>query len=91
MSAICLHCVVTGKVQGVFFRREACEKGKSLQLTGWVKNRDDGDLELMICGDPQAVAEMETWLWEGPTAAKVKNVHTQAVSWQEYANFEVKY
>ncbi len=91
MTTICLHCTISGHVQGVFYRREAAEQAKSRNLTGWVKNLADGRVEIMICGDEKAVLEMQEWLWEGPEAAKVQNVEAETLPHQEYSNFEVRY
>jgi acylphosphatase len=63
--------VVSGRVQGVFFRascaREASERG----LGGWVRNRPDGTLEAVFEGSPEAVAEMVEWCRVGPPGAIV--------------------
>lgn len=89
MTAICLHCFVSGQVQGVFFRRESKDKALSLGLTGWVKNLADGRVELMICGDENAIYDMEDWLWQGPKAAKVLDVEIETCPFQSIESFEV--
>ncbi len=86
-----MRCYVSGRVQGVFFRRGARDHGNSHGLVGWVKNLDDGRLELMICGEEDIVEKMVEWLWEGPAAAKVENVEKEKMPWEEFSNFEVKY
>ena len=74
----CIHAVVSGKVQGVFFRDSARQKAEELTLTGWIKNLDNGDVELMACGERDPIMVLTEWLWEGPTSAEVSNVH-----WEE--------
>ncbi len=90
MKKICLHCFVSGHVQGVFFRRETRNYAIELQLTGWVKNLPDGRVEVLVCGEESAVIVMQNWLWQGPPAANVTEVLSQEISWQEYNSFEVK-
>lgn len=90
MAKICLHCFVSGRVQGVFFRRETHEQSRVRGLTGWVKNVSDGRVEVMICGDEAIVYEMQAWLWNGPKAAKVSNVESQVVPWETFMQFEVR-
>ncbi len=89
MAAICLHCFVSGQVQGVFYRREAVERAKGLGLTGWVKNLADGRVELMICGEEDNVFEMEDWLWQGPEAARVEKVEIETSELQTLSSFEI--
>ena len=62
MKKICLHCFITGHVQGVFFRRETRNKALELQLTGWVRNLPDGRVETIICGEDAMLTLMKNWL-----------------------------
>jgi acylphosphatase len=66
--------VVTGQVQGVFFRQSAVEQARGLALAGWVRNREDGAVEGMAAGAPEALARFHAWLQRGPPAARVENV-----------------
>lgn len=75
---LCIRAVVSGKVQGVFYRDGTRKKAESLQLTGWVKNCDDGSVELIACGDRDHVIEFTEWLWQGSENAEVANV-----AWEE--------
>jgi len=90
MKKICLHCFITGHVQGVFFRRETRNKALELQLTGWVRNLPDGRVETIICGEDAMLTLMKNWLWQGPPTAHVTDVVIQEIPWQEYNNFEVR-
>ena len=77
----CIRCRVFGKVQGVFFRASTQKIATELGLVGYAKNRPDGSVEVLACGDKQALESLNEWLWVGPTYAKVsdvkceKNVH----------------
>jgi acylphosphatase len=73
----CIKAVVLGKVQGVFYRNETRKKALSLNITGWVKNNDDGSVELIACGEKENIDKLIDWLWQGPKRANVTNVlHT---------------
>ncbi len=90
MAKICLHCFVSGRVQGVFYRREAHAQSLARGLTGWVKNTLDGRVELMLCGEESEVRAIEAWLWEGPRAAKVDHVASEVVPLEDFKQFEVR-
>ncbi len=70
----CVRCRVVGRVQGVFFRASTQQRARSLGLTGYARNLDDGDVEVLACGDPGAVSQLCAWLWEGPPHASVRAV-----------------
>lgn len=65
---------VSGRVQGVFFRESTRRKARSLALDGYAHNMDDGRVEVAAAGPTEALAELEAWLWEGPTLARVSGV-----------------
>ncbi|MDT0635730.1 acylphosphatase [Spectribacter hydrogenoxidans] len=71
---ICRQFRVTGRVQGVFFRASARQEAKRLGLTGHARNEPDGSVTGLICGDREAIAAFEAWLWQGPDAALVSRV-----------------
>ncbi len=85
-----MHAIVSGKVQGVFYRESTKQKALELQLVGWVKNLNNGDVELMASGQPEACQALQTWLWEGPPAAKVTQVTVTHLSYQSFEHFEVR-
>lgn len=90
MADICLQCQVSGRVQGVFYRRETEEQARRRGLKGWVRNKSDGGVEVMLCGEETLVMDMVDWLWEGPERAQVKEVTMEKLPWQSLANFEVR-
>ena len=89
MDKICIRANVSGKVQGVFFRKSTAQKAQALQLTGWIKNTTDGQVELVACGGRDHVVELTDWLWQGPDAAEVANVHWEEIPCEEHAEFAV--
>jgi acylphosphatase len=86
---ICIHCYVTGRVQGVWYRSSAQTKAKELEITGWTKNLPDGRVEIMACGDPENIKSFVKWLWDGSKLAKVTDVDGEQVDLEEYPKFEV--
>ena len=74
---ICKRCLVSGKVQGVFYRASTAERARALGITGYAKNLSDGRVEVLACGEAAEVEELIDWLWQGPPAAKVQGVDVQ--------------
>lgn len=72
---------VSGRVQGVFFRDYTRKWASSLSLTGWVRNLNDGRVEVMVEGEKERIEELIERLREGSPMAEVKDVETE---WQEF-------
>ncbi|MDQ3862938.1 MAG: acylphosphatase [Actinomycetota bacterium] len=70
------HVLVSGQVQGVFFRDSTRQKAEELGLEGWVKNVPDGRVEALFEGPSEKVREMVRWCEEGPRHASVESVDT---------------
>jgi acylphosphatase len=81
VSAKRVNIVVRGRVSGVFFRAATQREARRLGITGWVKNRGDGSVELVAEGEEDAVKEIISWSHHGPSAARVDNVD---VRWRAY-------
>jgi len=86
----CRQYRITGRVQGVFFRASTEAQARRLQLSGWVRNCENGDVELVACGDPAGLEQLEQWLWQGPPSAQVSAVRRQELPWQNWNGFEVR-
>jgi len=87
----CRHFLVTGSVQGVFYRAATQETARRLGLGGWVRNCADGNVELVACGDAAKLKELEQWLWQGPPHARVAQVTVTAVERQSFSDFTITY
>lgn len=74
-----VHVVVTGRVQGVGFRWSTQEEARRLGLTGWVRNRLEGTVEVEAEGPAEAVAELVGWLRNGPRWARVTRIQVRDI------------
>jgi acylphosphatase len=71
------HLIISGRVQGVFYRATFQERALSLDVTGWVKNNFDGSVEAVIEGDTDNVEKLITWCYHGPRGARVTDVEVK--------------
>lgn len=86
-NKLCIHCYISGKVQGVWFRASTEAEAKRLGITGWVRNLTDGRVEVMACGEKEAILELHAWLQHGPKLANVSGVSCEELAWQVYDDF----
>ena len=70
----CKKCLVSGRVQGVFYRGTAAQRARELGLRGYARNLPDGRVEVLACGEDEAVQTFVSWLWVGSSASKVAAV-----------------
>jgi len=84
------HVIVSGLVQGVFFRVTTRDIADDLGLTGLVRNIRSGDVEIIAEGSREAIERLISWAHKGPRLSRVDDVHT---SWEEatgdYSRFDV--
>lgn len=71
-----VRVLVSGRVQGVFFRAECARRARQLGLGGFARNTSDGRLEAAFEGDPDSVDRMVDWCEQGPDLAQVESVET---------------
>lgn len=76
----CRVYLVSGRVQGVFFRQSTLKQARQLKLRGYAKNLEDGRVEIIACGRASAIRALGEWLQEGPRFARVEQVETQEVT-----------
>jgi acylphosphatase len=77
VEGVVLYVAVRGRVQGVGFRWYVRERAHALGLTGWVRNRDDGSVEVLATGQESALQQFRGHLRSGPPGAKVIQVEDQ--------------
>ena len=76
----CVRCIVSGRVQGVWYRKSAQQQALALAVTGYANNLLDGRVEVLACGEEHAVEKLIDWLWQGPEHAQVVDVRCEAVT-----------
>ena len=89
MTKICRHAYVSGRVQGVWYRAFVREQAQAQQVLGWARNLADGRVEVMLCGDRGAVANVEAKLREGPPLARVTQVDAEDHAIEEFSTFTI--
>jgi acylphosphatase len=73
--------LISGLVQGVFFRREISYLARQLGVTGWTRNLSDGSVEVVAEGDKEAIDKLIQFCRVGPSGARVRNV---SVEWEDF-------
>jgi len=86
-----VRVLISGRVQGVFFRAHAKEKASELGLSGWVRNLDDGRIEAVFKGAKEKVEEMVRWCKKGPATAKVESIKRLKAKEKGIEGFEIRY
>lgn len=86
-----IKAVVTGKVQGVFFRASTKQCADELSLSGWVRNTRDGTVELEAEGDDTQINKFVDWLQKGPDIARVAHVDVERITVQEDSEFKIRH
>ena len=85
----CMRCIVSGRVQGVWFRDSTRYKARELGLTGHAINLADGSVEVVACGEAAMLQVLQDWLWDGPELASVSAVTCDSAPDQDYTGFTI--
>ena len=92
MEIVRVHLIISGSVQGVFFRQNTYNLAISKNLKGYVRNLSDGSVEAVFEGDPKDVDDMIKWCYIGPESARVDNVRVfREQSLEEFSSFDIFY
>jgi len=87
-----IHVIISGRVQGVFFRAATQRAAMGFNLTGWVRNMADGRVEAVFEGEDENVDKMLAWCHIGPPAARVQEVIAEDEPYTgEFRDFNFKY
>lgn len=89
MPNIHVKLTVSGKVQGVFFRKSAKQQADNLKLGGWVRNKKDGTVEISVAGDEKSIKTFTKWCEKGPPFAKVDRVDVENRALEDYDEFSI--
>ena len=88
---VCKRCLISGRVQGVFYRASTAERARRLGVTGYARNLPDGRVEVLACGGEAAVEELCGWLSRGPPAARVDGIEISEAKLEEMpSEFETR-
>ena len=86
------HVIISGRVQGVFFRDETRRAAQGIGVAGWVRNLPDGTVEAIFEGSAEAVEAVIEWCHKGSRLSHVSEVK---VNWEKYAGdmdrFSIRY
>ena len=87
------HVIISGKVQGVWFRANTKNKADQLGIMGWVKNTSDGNVEAFFEGEKDLVDDMIEWCHHGPSQAQVRSVtcEKKPITSNKLTKFFIKY
>lgn len=86
-----IHITVHGRVQGVGFRWYTVQTANRLGVTGWVRNKPDGTVEVEATASKPTLDTFTHALRDGPTMSRVTQVQVAKAAYQAHAGFEVKY
>ncbi|MFQ5762190.1 MAG: acylphosphatase [Candidatus Bathyarchaeia archaeon] len=86
-----VHLLISGQVQGVFFRYETQEVASAWNVTGWVRNLRDGRVEAVLEGEEPNVEEVIRFCHQGPPGARVEKVTVDREPYKgEFDDFEIR-
>jgi len=92
MAIVRAHVIISGLVQGVYYRSYAAHEARALGIKGWVRNIEGNRVEAVLEGEEGAVRRMLEWCWRGSPSSRVDDVE---VTWQEpaggFEGFDVAY
>ena len=92
MENISARVIIHGWVQGVYFRAFTRDQARSLGLTGWVRNRQDGTVEAYFEGDKEKVDRMVAWCHQGSPSSQVERVEVfYGPSQGTFDSFQIRY
>lgn len=87
----CVHLIVSGRVQGVFFRDSTRRKATELGLKGYAKNLENRDVEVVAEGNEEKIKELVDFIKKGPGVAEVKGIEIRHKEPENFKNFEIRH
>ena len=85
-----LLIIVSGKVQGVWYRQSTKEKALELGITGEVSNQSDGTVKIIATGTAEQLSQLTDWCRQGPPKANVTNLDVKELPQQSFKSFTVE-
>ncbi len=87
---ICKKFVISGRVQGVWYRGSTQQQAKDLGINGYARNLTDGNVEVMACGTNEKINQLLSWLQQGPNNAEVSSVLVEDTEFRDLKTFETR-
>ena len=87
MDKICKHLFVSGRVQGVWYRGFVKKNALAHGLTGWATNLSNGQVEVLLCGQTEAVNAVIVAMYDGPPLALVNHIDEEVLDWRDVEGF----
>jgi acylphosphatase len=85
-----VHIIVSGIVQGVFFRANTLQEANQLGIYGWVRNLNDGRVEIMAEGESSLIEKMVSWCKVGPPGAQINRIDIKYLIFRdEFVDFRI--
>lgn len=84
-----IHLLISGNVQGVFYRAAAKQRADKIGITGWIKNTTDNKVEAVVTGTQPQLAAFVEWCRKGPELACVEGVIETVCNTQKFSDFTI--
>jgi acylphosphatase len=84
-----VHILISGRVQGVFFRESSRKLAEELHITGWIRNTPDEKVEALVTGEAGPVQRFVDWCRSGPEKARVEEIQVSGREETSFEKFEV--
>ena len=84
-----IRLYITGTVQGVFYRAFVKENAEKLNVKGFVRNLEDGRVEVFLEGNPEEIKKMIALCSKGPKHSMIKGVEQKTERFQDFKNFKI--
>ena len=88
---VSIHFIVSGRVQGVWFRQSTLEKARELGIAGWVRNLPSGDVEVLASAGEDQIGSLRSWLTRGPPLADVTKIEEKQTREVVSGEFRITY
>ncbi len=84
-----IRLLISGKVQGVWYRKSSSIKANELNLKGTVRNLEDGRVEMVVSGEKEDLKRLVNWCKRGPELAVVDNIDLEEIDYQNFSDFQI--
>ena len=84
-----IRLLISGKVQGVWYRKSSSIKANELNLKGTVRNLEDGRVEMVVSGEKEDLKRLVNWCKKGPELAVVDNLEFKEMRYQRFSDFRI--